>query len=826
MTTNQSEQFQQQQEEEEETEELNLNKKIFKFDRSYQEKIVQSMVMDQPWASQFLEVLELDYFGYAYLKLVASCYVDYYKEYKEFPSQELLLTIIKDKLKASSDAILTEQVKGLLKRIASNKDLGDLIFVKSQSLSWCKKMALTKALDKSITYAENEDDHEKIVTVIQKAITAGNSHTSGLDLLDDIDARYSETYRQTIPTGIKELDQRKILNGGLGAGELGIVVAPTGCHAKGSKLFMFDGTLKVVEDILPGEKLLGPDGTERTVLRLIRGNEEMYEIVPTKGKPFVVNKGHILSLVRTNDGTSLSNKVVEITVEDYLKSSKTYKHIHKLYRPSSMVFRKASKKLSIEPYMLGLLLGDGYLTEGRVEITTADNEIVSEIKNFAKREGLELSRHHKKDNTASGWYFTNHGKHNNPLTSKLRNLGLIGKKSHDKFVPREYKFASIQDRQEILAGLIDSDGYLHNNTYEFVSKSPELAGDVKFIAQSLGLAAYTNQKFVNGDEYTRVSISGETAQIPSRLSRKLSSKRNQIKSVLHTGFSIREVASNDYYGFTVDKDNLYLNDDFIVIHNCGKSHMLVHVGAQAILQGKNVAHYTFELNERNMGIRYDSHILGINSTDCFEHKDVIKKFYKENEDTLGTLRIKYYSSAVASVMTLRAHLQKLATTGFRPDMVLVDYAGIMRSADRNDLLRIELKKVCEELRAFADELQVPVWTALQSNKEGASSEVVDLTNMAESYAQAHVADFVVGLSRQSSQKSKGFGNIFIAKNRAGMDGIKYPIHLDTARSFLKVLTADEVGDFLGDIEDEKKDDAVSIVRRTYRDQVNNTKIKH
>lgn len=641
MTTNQSEQFQQQQEEEE-TEELNLNKKIFKFDRSYQEKIVQSMVMDQPWASQFLEVLELDYFGYAYLKLVASCYVDYYKEYKEFPSQELLLTIIKDKLKASSDAILTEQVKGLLKRIASNKDLGDLIFVKSQSLSWCKKMALTKALDKSITYAENEDDHEKIVTVIQKAITAGNSHTSGLDLLDDIDARYSETYRQTIPTGIKELDQRKILNGGLGAGELGIVVAPTGCHAKNEDIIMFDGTIKKSQNVQIGDLLIGPDLMPRIVLATHTGIEELYTVIQARGElegatKQIFNANHELHLLKPGLNRNLPDSYENVSIRDYLS------------RDSSL------------------------------------------------NEGLKWT-----------WIYTT----------------------------------------------------------------------------------------------------------------------NKEKYVYTTDFRIESSGIGEYYGWTVDGDNLYLANDFSVLKNCGKSHLLVHIGAQAILQGKNVAHYTFELNERNMGIRYDSHILGINSTDCFEHKDVIKKFYKENEDTLGTLRIKYYSSAVASVMTLRAHLQKLATTGFRPDMVLVDYAGIMRSADRNDLLRIELKKVCEELRAFADELQVPVWTALQSNKEGASSEVVDLTNMAESYAQAHVADFVVGLSRQSSQKSKGFGNIFIAKNRAGMDGVKYPIHLDTARSFLKVLTADEVGDFLGDIEDEKKDDAVSIVRRTYRDQVNNTKIKH
>lgn len=450
----------------------------FKFDRLFQEKIVHAMIMDKPWAAQFSEVLEIDYFGYNYLKLVAKNYLAYLAKYKEFPSLELLVGILKEELRVASDDVLTDQVKSFLTSAATNKYLGDLPYVKDQSLSWCKKMSLTKALDKSLTFAENEEDYDKIVSVIQKAVAAGNTHTSGLDLSEDIDARYSETYRCTIPTGIPELDDRKILNGGLGVGEIGIVVAPSGV---------------------------------------------------------------------------------------------------------------------------------------------------------------------------------------------------------------------------------------------------------------------------------------------------------------------------------------------------GKSQVLVHLGAQALLRGKNVAHYTFELNERNVGIRYDSHLLGIDSTDCFDHRDEIKAFYESHKETLGSLRIKYYPTTSANVNTLRNHLQKLATTGFRPDLILVDYAGIMRSTERSDLLRIELKKVCEELRAFSDETGCPVWTALQSNKEGSNAEIIDLSNMSESYAQAAVADFVIGLSRQSLQKATGFGTLFIAKNRAGIDGIKYKIHLDTARSKLRILSDNEIADYLSVSESEKQEQTTAYMRKKLRE---------
>lgn len=226
----------------------------------------------------------------------------------------------------------------------------------------------------------------------------------------------------------------------------------------------------------------------------------------------------------------------------------------------------------------------------------------------------------------------------------------------------------------------------------------------------------------------------------------------------------------------------------LLSHN---SHLLVNFGASALLAGKNVLHYTFELNERATGIRYDSNLLDIDSIDCFDHKDKIKQFYADNVETLGRLKIKYYPTGEATVSTLRSHIDKLGNEGFKPDMIIVDYAGIMRSTDRKELLRLELKQVFEELRGFANEMDIPLWTAVQSNKDGANKDFIDLTNMAEAYGQAHVADFILGLARKSLAKSTGYGNIFIAKNRAGIDGIQLQIHLDTARSKLRVISESE-----------------------------------
>lgn len=132
---------------------------------------------------------------------------------------------------------------------------------------------------------------------------------------------------------------------------------PTGCHAKGTNILMMDGSIKKVEDIVVGDRLVGDDGSERNVLQLCRGNDKMYRIIPTNGIPFVVNGNHILSLVRTdyhknNVPSKLSytyakrkydydktkdGYVIDISVNDYIKTSSNFKHLHKLYRSSSLI---------------------------------------------------------------------------------------------------------------------------------------------------------------------------------------------------------------------------------------------------------------------------------------------------------------------------------------------------------------------------------------------------------------------------------------------------------------------------------------------------------
>lgn len=222
----------------------------------------------------------------------------------------------------------------------------------------------------------------------------------------------------------------------------------------------------------------------------------------------------------------------------------------------------------------------------------------------------------------------------------------------------------------------------------------------------------------------------------------------------------------------------------------GKSHWLVAMGCNAMRAGKNVLHYTFELTEHAVGLRYDSNLCCIPSSEVQDRKKQVTDFYENND--LGRLVIKEYPTGSASTITIRNHVEKLMLKGFTPSVIIIDYADIMRSTKSYDSLRHELKLIYEELRNLAMDLNVPVWTASQANRESAQSNIVGLENMSEAYGKAMVADVVISISRKSSEKSTGSGRLFIAKNRAGRDGIVFPLHIDTSRSTFEILDEEEL----------------------------------
>ena len=426
---------------------MSVEKNFSKFGKPFQEKVFQGMLTDTTWASQMIEVVDPSYFDLKYLSFLCDKYFSYQRKYRTFPTLQILITIIKEELKKSSDVILKDQIIEYLQRMRTNPDMGDIGYVKDKSLEFCKRQAFKDALEKSVELIQTEK-YESVISIMKEAISVGMPNTTGHDFFDDIEARFVQINRQVCPTGLERLDAADILRGGLGRGELGVITANTGV---------------------------------------------------------------------------------------------------------------------------------------------------------------------------------------------------------------------------------------------------------------------------------------------------------------------------------------------------GKSHFLVAMGCAAMRAGKNVVHYTFELSEHETGKRYDSNLCGIPSNDLIERKNEVIEAYKNKSSDLGKLIIKEYPTGSASVHTLRNHIEKLTLKGFKPSLVVVDYADVMKSSREYDSLRHELKLIYTELRNLSVELNIPVWTASQANKDSSKSDIVGLENMGESYGKAQVADVVLSISRKPMEKSDGTGRIFVAKNRAGRDGLLFPISIDTARSSFEIL---------------------------------------
>lgn len=404
---------------------------------------------------------------------------------------------------------------------------------------------------------------------------AGSGFAEVKDFFNSIgeSAQWHDLFMATSPS--KSADKNNVL-----------LIGPPGCHRKGQKILMFDGTMKNVEHIVVGDQLMGPDSKPRIVEKLHSGTEEMVEISPNKGEPWVVNKNHILTLVRMGQNSKFAGEVVDISVKDYQELSPYMRNEYKLFRVG--VEFNHVEELTVDPYFVGALLGDGsiYATPG-VTIAECDPEILQEVRRQADKYSLRVMPHTDTPQSSIRHNISGVCHHPNPLTTDLKKIGIWGSVTENKFIPHQYKTASREARLQLLAGILDTDGSLSDNCYDFHSKSEKLANDVLFVARSLGFAAYIRD-FIRDTpqgnipvKYFRVKISGEVNQIPVKIPRKIAAERRQIKDVLRVGLSLKDLPPEEYFGFTVDGDHRYLLGDFTVTHNCGKSEILRAVGADS-----------------------------------------------------------------------------------------------------------------------------------------------------------------------------------------------------------------------------------------------------
>ena len=227
----------------------------------------------------------------------------------------------------------------------------------------------------------------------------------------------------------------------------------------------------------------------------------------------------------------------------------------------------------------------------------------------------------------------------------------------------------------------------------------------------------------------------------------------------------------------------------------GKSMALVHLGTQAVKAGKTVVHYTLELQDTSIGIRYDSCVTGVGLSELHSFKEMI---YEKVQEIKGKLIIKEYPTKSATTQTIKIHLEKLKQKDIKVDMILVDYGDLLKPVITTREKRHDLESIYEELRAIAQEQKCPVWTASQTNRSGLNAEVITMEAISEAYSKCFVADFIFSVSRTIDDKNNDTGRLFVAKNRFGPDGIIYPAKMDLAR--VKIAILPSTGETIGEVQ--------------------------
>ncbi len=387
-------------------------------------------------------------------------------------------------------------------------------------------------------------------------------------LYDATDPRFRVPY--WISTGAPDLDQK--LGGGIAGGRVVEIFSKNESEGKcvrwDTPILLHDGRVVAACEVTETDTLVGPDGLPRNVVSIITGEAPMYRVTPFKnGDPFYVTGNHRLALrVRPNNDESWSDVVM--SVSEYLDKPEWWKPRHPyLYKLEGMDWPEAP--LPVDPYYVGLWLGDG-TTSKVYEVTNEDEEVIRYLHDLADRLGMVVRSYaHGKWNITKG-HKQGGSQNAGPLVTGMKSLRLHETgKSH---IPGELLRNSRFVRLAVLAGLVDSDGYLlENRQIEVTLKEKSLIDDLAFLCRSLGFACSVREKPVTykGEVFTffRARISGPLHEIPTRIARKQATSYEYGRDLLLSGFTVTLCERAEWVGIETDGDHLFCLGDFTVTHN-------------------------------------------------------------------------------------------------------------------------------------------------------------------------------------------------------------------------------------------------------------------
>ena len=586
--------------------------------------------------------------------------------------------------------------------------------IKDKSL---KRHLLTLTTEIKRVTVEEQLSSTEVIDIVEKKLYEITQDSQTSDFKDSVKMTYDtmEYIKEMkargnnvlvgVDTGFHELNK---MTTGFGKGDLVIIAARPAmgkCLGRGTKVVMFDGTLKNVEDIEVGDQLMGDDSTPRNVLSLAYGEEKMFWIRQNKGLDYRVNESHILSLKRSrNDAKHRNGDVLNISVAEYNQKSKKF---HSNYKGYKVAVAFEEQALEIEPYFLGLWLGDGQ---------------------------------------RGGYY-----KDDVSLQGKLRTLGVL----NNKHIPHAYIQNSEANRLELLAGLIDSDGYYTEkfNVFEIVQKNENLAKEIKYLADSLGFRVSIKTKKARikkigfeCDVY-RLRIVGDLEKIPTKLQRKQARKLLAKRDYRHTGIQVVYDKVDEYFGFTIDGNHLFLLEDMTVTHNTS---FVLNTVNSLITQGKGVAFFSLEMPAEQLMLR----LLSIQTSIPLQK---LRVGDMDNDqwsslngaiDKMNSAKLFVDDQGSININQLRSKLRKLKNQHPEIEIAVIDYLQIMMGVGTQDR-HLQVSEISRGLKMLARELSMPIVALSQLNRglESRNDKRPMLSDIRESGSIEQDADIILFVYR-------------------------------------------------------------------------------
>lgn len=586
-----------------------------------------------------------------------------------------------------------------------------------------------------------------------------------------------------VPTGFSALDR---VTSGWQPSDLVIIAARPGmgkCLGKGTKVLMFDGDLRNVEDVLPGDLLMGDDSTPRRVLSIARGRENMYWVRQNKGDDYRVNESHILSLKRSrNEGPHRHGDVLNITVKDYLAKGPKFRSNYKGYK---VPVEFEAQELPVDPYFLGVWLGDG--ASNNCRITGQDPEIIDYLHEYAATLGMQVTVG-VVENRCNSYGITRGRQGGNiaeySLQDELRQLGVLG----DKHIPRDYAINSTENRLRLLAGLIDSDGHLDpvSNGYEITQKNHRLARQIKFLGDSLGFRTSLTKKRATissigyESEVWRVRLYGDINRVPVRVARKKAQPWASPVDWRQTGITVEFDKVDDYYGFEIDGNRLFLLQDMTVTHNT--AFVVSAMRNAAVDFKKAVAIFSLEMSSLQLVNRLISAEAELDSEKIKKGSLADHEWQQLNHKitALSAAPIYIDDTPGLSIRELRTKCRRLRSQK-DVQMIIIDYLQLMsgNTDGRGGNREQEIASISRALKGIAKELNVPVLALSQLSRSvetRGGDKKPQLSDLRESGSIEQDADMVIFLYRPEyygldqdaeGNSTQGVGEVIIAKHRNG-----------------------------------------------------------